>query len=146
MQAAKNWCDGERVKKLGIWDASKQGLRQSDVYKAVGQFNALVTLCTGFLKPCACSVELLWSLSQMLSLLVLVTEFSMAFARWRLPIKSAAVLCRRFQWSNRVAPVFHTQRRSLTEQTRELVHIIELYTQIISKLLFNQPILSSKHL
>ena len=26
MQAAKNWCDGERVKKLGIWMASKQGL------------------------------------------------------------------------------------------------------------------------
>ena len=25
MQAAKNWCDEERVKKLGIWDASKQG-------------------------------------------------------------------------------------------------------------------------
>ena len=26
MQAAKNWCDGERVKKLGIWGSSKQGL------------------------------------------------------------------------------------------------------------------------
>jgi hypothetical protein len=26
MQAAKNWCDGERVKKLGILMSSKQGL------------------------------------------------------------------------------------------------------------------------
>ena len=25
MQAAKNWCDGERVKKLGIWRWSKRG-------------------------------------------------------------------------------------------------------------------------
>ena len=25
MQAAKNWCDKERVKKLGIWRWSKQG-------------------------------------------------------------------------------------------------------------------------
>ena len=25
MQTAKNLCDGERVKKLGIWMASKQG-------------------------------------------------------------------------------------------------------------------------
>ena len=25
MQAAKNWCDEEKVKKLGIWMASKQG-------------------------------------------------------------------------------------------------------------------------
>jgi hypothetical protein len=26
MQAAKNWCDGERVKKLGILRGTKQGL------------------------------------------------------------------------------------------------------------------------
>ena len=26
MHASKNWCDGERVKKLGIWRWSKQGL------------------------------------------------------------------------------------------------------------------------
>ena len=25
MYASKNWCDGERVKKLGIWKWSKQG-------------------------------------------------------------------------------------------------------------------------
>jgi hypothetical protein len=29
MQAAKNWCDGERVKKLGILMSSKQGLGAS---------------------------------------------------------------------------------------------------------------------
>jgi len=29
MQTAKNWCDGERVKKLGILRVSKQGLAKN---------------------------------------------------------------------------------------------------------------------
>jgi hypothetical protein len=94
-------------------------------------------LCTGFVKPCACS--------------------GFFFNK----IAPAPLNC--FDHSQRCyiasARVFHTQWRSFTEHTREWVHIIELYTLInnikiiiiiilkkISKLLFNQSTLSSKHL
>ena len=42
MQAAKNWCDGERVKKLGILKGTKQGLGK--IYLFISTFTYSIFL------------------------------------------------------------------------------------------------------
>ena len=60
MQAAKNWCDGERVKKLGIWDASKQGLGSKRSSRKIQPNCAISFWFRQHLVLHACTTSLIW--------------------------------------------------------------------------------------